>query len=217
MAERQLPDNSQTDIFSDDHIAPIATRADAELRKPSVERKLRNIFISDDADSIGDYLIWSVLVPAIQGMLQDAGHGIVDGIFGRGSGRYYREERRRGSYYDRRDSYRRNNYASSYYNSDSYSHSRRGRYEPEYSEAFFRSRAKAEECLDTMEEIVSRRGYVTISHLSDLIGVPYDERENDDKEWGWYDISRCRIKGTRDGFVLEMPRPEWIDRSDRRR
>lgn len=192
----------------------IVSAGEAEIRKPRLEKKFLNVFISEDADSVGEYLVWKVIVPAIQGMLRDAGHGIVDTVFGTGgrgntnySGRY--EGRRN---YER-SSYGYTDYSSNYYNggyASSYRNNRR--YDSRDTEVVFRSRAKADECRDTLDEIISRKGCASVNHLSELIGVDYDKAGDEE---GWYNIARSRIRSTRDGYVLELPRPEFIEERDR--
>ena len=83
-------------------LAPVAN---GTRKEPTLDRKLRNVFISDQAGSVGDFIVWDVIVPGIKGMLQQAGHGLVDGIFGTGgrsrSSTYsYRRDYDEPSYWD---------------------------------------------------------------------------------------------------------------------
>jgi len=205
MAERALQNND------DKHLPKITT--DAKKKDVGVERKLRDVFISEDAGGIGEYLIWGVFVPAIKGMLRDAGYSIVDGLFGiggktRSSGYYnYANERRYRNAGE--PSYR------SYYNTprnkrdrDDDTYDRRSRSRSRDTEVVFKSRAEAEEVRDTLCETIERYGSASISDLNDLCG--FDD-EYTDRKWGWYDISSSRIRSTKDGYVLEMPRTESLE------
>ena len=118
MAQIQMPEKTQTTVSSTNEMPSQQqlskiVKGDVKVKRPGVDKKLRDIFISEDADSVGDYLVWGVIVPSIKGMIRDAGHGIIDGVFGKG-GRFrggYEPERRS---YERSGYYSRSNYASHY-------------------------------------------------------------------------------------------------------
>ena len=196
---------------------------DGKIRKGgSIEHKFLNVFISEDADSVGEYLVWKVIVPAIQGMLRDAGHGIVDTVFGTGNNN--RTNYSRGSYerrsYDshKSASYRYDDRSRDDYD-DRYARSYRSNshHDSGDTEVIFRSRAKAEECRELLAEIIDRQRFATVSQLGDLIEIDNRDRRPDDDEWGWYSVARSKVRGTRDGYVLQLPKPEAIDERDLRR
>lgn len=202
MAETNMPEK--------DYHLPKVTQQGAKKQKPSVEKKLRSIFISDDADNVGDYLVWGVIVPAIQGMLQDAGHGIVDGIFGRrGGGRSdYRDYSRRSRRYDDEPSYRTTRRSERSRDRDrDYDYERR-RSSRDASEVIFKSRSEAEEVRDTLIEVIDKYGFASVSDLNELCGFKDDYT---DRKWGWRSLKRSSIRSTRDGYLLELPMPESLE------
>lgn len=210
MAQIQMPEKNQTNEMPSQKQLTKIVQGEVKVKRPGVDKKLRDIFISEDADSVGDYLVWGVIVPAIRGMLRDAGHGIVDGVFGKG-GRFrggYEPERRS---YERSGYYSRSNYASHYkYDRDDRPYGRSFRYSSRDTEIIFDSRAEAEEVRDTLCEVIDRYGSASINDLNDMIGIDMADRRSGDSDWGWYDISRSRIRSTREGYVLELPSPERI-------
>lgn len=189
---------------NDLHFSSVVSEGDiVKKKKGGLEHKLRDIFISPDVDDIGDYVVWSIIVPGIKNILSDSFHGMVDGIFGRRRQSSYTSSYRYGRDRDT-EYYRPRDYSSRYERRESERPFTSG------SDIIFRSRAKAEEVRDTLYEIIDRRGYVTLAHLNDLVDIPYGDRDRDDDLWGWYEISRSRIKPTREGFLLDLPRPERI-------
>ena len=138
MAEKKLPESKNL---------PQVT-SEAKKQKVGVEKKLRDVFISEDAGGIGEYLIWGVFVPAIQNMLRDAGHSIVDGFFGRSgykSGGYYDYSRERRYRDEGKPSYRSYQYSSrNKRDRDDDSYDRRARTRSGDTEVVFKSRAEAE-------------------------------------------------------------------------
>src|SRR5215470_2924695 len=53
------------------------------VQPPSLWRKVRNSFINDDYDSVFQFVVMEVLVPAAKNMVSEATKGVVDGyLFG---------------------------------------------------------------------------------------------------------------------------------------
>lgn len=195
-----------------DDVRPVAQ---GSRKEAGLNRKLKDVFISDSAGSVGDYLVWDVVVPGIKNMLQQAGHGLVDGIFGTGG--------RSGS---SRYSYSRSSGEPSYRSGSSrpsYSYSRN---EKEYerresrrrrtmdSEVVLRSWNDAEDVRDGMIELLERYGRVTVSDMNALAGL--SDRDFTDTEWGWEDMSGAHIRTVLryfedgDGYALELPPPVYV-------
>ena len=185
-------------------------------REAGAGRRLKDVFISDSAGSVGDYLVWDVIVPGIKGMLQQAGHGLVDGIFGSGG-------RSRGTSYSYNRSSYRYDEPSHRAGRPSYSYSRNEQaYDRRDSrrrrsmsdEVVLRSWSDAEAVRDGMIEYLERYGRVTVSDMNGLAGL--SDRDFTDSEWGWEDISGAHIRTIRnyfedgDGYALELPPPIYV-------
>jgi hypothetical protein len=193
-------------------VKPVAqgTRKDV-----GVDRRLKDVFISDNAGSVGEYLVWDVLVPGIKGMLQQGLHGAIDNIFGSG--------RRSGS------SYSRSSYGEPSYRSGrtSYSYSSRQRDDRDYqgryergrrrtpdTEVVLRSWSDAEDVRDGLIDVLERYGVVSVSDLNALTGQ--SDRDYTDVNWGWDDVSGAHIRTIRnyfedgDGYALELPPPRSL-------
>ena len=56
----------------------------ASVQKKSELRRFADIFVSEDAGDVKDYLIWDILVPSIRRGLHDMITSVADMVFGKG-------------------------------------------------------------------------------------------------------------------------------------
>ena len=84
-----------------EEIKPIKMKGGVK-QKRQLFKTVKDEFINEDAPSIGEYILFDILFPALRDMISDMGHSTIDIMMG---GRGY--SRRRRSYYDDygRDSY----------------------------------------------------------------------------------------------------------------
>lgn len=73
----------------------------------------------------------------------------------------------------------------------------------DYDEIKFDSRGDAERVLDALDDMIATYGYARVSDIYDCIGVSCDYTYNN---YGWEHLGSARVVGTRDGFVLDLPR-----------
>lgn len=86
--------------------------------------------------------------------------------------------------------------------------SRRGRANFDFGEILIETRFEAMEVINQLYELLARYEQVTVADLYDLVGI---ERYSTDNRWGWVDLQGANIVRTRDGYLLDLPRPEPID------
>jgi len=67
---------------------------------------------------------------------------------------------------------------------------------------------EAEEVIDRMFDLVSRYEVVTVADLYELVGV---SGEYTDAKWGWTDLRGAAAMRIRDGYLLDLPRPIYLD------
>lgn len=189
----------------------IATGQKAEV---GLDKKIRDVFApAGDAKGLGDYLVYDILRPNFQGLMQNLLHSTIDFIFGNGGRRSYSS----GSYRYRDEgepSYRsgRRNYRDSYSRRDDrdrdYERDHRSRRYDD-STVILESWAKADEVRDMMGEWLDKYHKVSISDLNGFVGI--SDQDYTDSDWGWFDISDARIRTLRDGRAeLSLPRPESL-------
>ena len=208
MAERKLPSAEDFPNNSDHKPAVKENRPEAVQSivkgkvktKESGLRRIRDEFISEDAPSVGSYILYDVLLPALKDMILDIGHGAIDVAFG-GGGSY----RRRGGYRSVSDrSYV--SYDRMYDDRDRRRDRREERRTRDRLEDFiFEDREDAEDVLDRMCDYLDRYDDVPVSYLYDLCGktVPHDFTKDD---WGWTNLGSAKVVRTRGGYYIDFPR-----------
>lgn len=169
-----------------------------KVKKKSEAHKLANIFLSDDAVNIKQYLIWDELVPALKDLasriIKNGSDILLYGEKGRSRG----SAKSQSSY-------------SSYYNRPgerrSYDDNRiRSRFD--YEDIIIPTRGEAEEVLDEMQDAIDRFGVVRVTDLYDIVGrtAPFTGGR-----YGWRTIQGAKPVRVDDGYVLKLPRPQPID------
>lgn len=171
-------------------------------RKRNRSKQFLGMFISEDAESVGSYILLDLIIPAIKSMAYDiVSQGTERLLFGgkrapnRGTGarptnytNYTKISKVRNDDYTPGERYL----------------SRRARANHEFDEIIIESRDEAELVLDRLHTLIDTYEQATVSDLYDLVGITADYT---DDNWGWYDIRRATITRVREGYRLDMPRP----------
>ena len=71
----------------------------------------------------------------------------------------------------------------------------------------FDTRQEALEVLDEMEDILECDGVITVADLYQLSGLDEDYTDHD---WGWTHLRSADVIKTRDGFMIDLPRPKRL-------
>ena len=192
-----LPDNSRKGRAekkqpTDGKRAEKVVRGKVVTKKNGV-RRLTDIFISEDAGNITDYILLDVLAPAIKKAFYDIVVNSLDMTLwgGRGGKRSTADKI---SYTDynsrsRRDdrSYSRSRTTSGY----------------SYDDIILETRGEAEAVLSRMDEIMEEYEIVRVADLYDLVGVT---GEHTDNKYGWTNIRNAEIERVHGGYRIKMPR-----------
>ena len=167
----------------------------AKPKKKGEMQKFADVFISEDVGNVKSYILMDVLVPAIKKAISDIVTNGIDIILYGETGRTRKASSGTkvsyGKYYDREPDRRRDRSISS-----------RGGYD--YDDIVFETRGDAEKVLDSMNDIISQYGVVSVLDLYDLADVSTDNYAAN--KYGWTDISGCKAIRVRDGYILKLPR-----------
>lgn len=178
--------------------------AQAKQKKKSLGRKFSETFIKSDAESVGSYIFFDVLVPAIVDTFRDIINSSLDMfLYGdtRGRGKSGPAANRNKSYVSYRDYYEtgRRKEAPAVR-----SHS----YKDMNDEVIFESRAEAEETVDAMINLIETYDMVSVREFREMVGLDF---EFTDEKYGWTNLSNVSVSRTRDGYVINLPRPILLD------
>lgn len=156
------------------------------------KNRFADVFISEDAGNIKNYVFMDVLVPAIKKAVSDI---VTDGVHML----MYGDTNRRGS----------GSSKTSYVSYRDYSSSRderrpvsRGLYH--YDEIIFESRGDADYVLDQMYEILDAYDTVSVADLYDLAGESCEHTAN---RYGWTNLRNADVVRVRDGYIIKLPKP----------
>ena len=167
--------------------------------KTNNARKLTDIFISEDAANVKNYILMDVIVPSIKKAVYDLIVGTLDMSLygGRGNGGK-RPTADKISYRDysnpsRRDerSYGSTRTASGY----------------TYDDIVVETRGEAESVLARMDEIMEEYEQVRVADLYDLVGITHNYTDN---KYGWSNLRSAEAVRVRDGYLLKLPKASPI-------
>jgi hypothetical protein len=174
-------------------------------RKKPLSKRFAELFIGGDAQSVGQYLVMDVLIPAFKETIMNV---ITEGI----ERTLYGDNRR-----PRRThtSGRGNGYVS--YNRYS-SPDPRSREEPrrpidrkrsfEFEEIVLESKDEAEEVIDNLFAVCEKYGQATVADLYDMAGITTNYTHN---QWGWTDLRGAGATRVRGGYLIDVPKPDALN------
>lgn len=181
-------------------IKPVAK---GRVKEKSVGSKVAGAFLSEDSRTVGNYIIWDVLVPGLKNAVADMVIGGIEmALFG--STRGSRSSRSGGgkvvsysSYYDSGRS------ASSRRTVDRSDHS--SKYD--FSDILLDTRGEAEDVVSSMEELVRNYGEASVADLCSLVGVTSQFTDN---KYGWTDCRDFSYRRSGRGYILDFAKPVYL-------
>lgn len=187
------------------------TRSKATLRKKPLSRRFVETFTGDGSKGVLEYVLLDVMIPGFKDIVADASSTAIErtlfggdarprGRRGHGGGGYTSYSGMSSSRpRDRRDRDR----------DDDRRPSRRDTRGPSvHREIILDTRVEADEVIDNMFELISKYEMATMRDLLSLVGEPHNYT---DEDWGWTDLRGARIHKVREGYLLDLPRPESLD------
>lgn len=163
-----------------------------KTKKKSGLSKLGEVFIPEDIDNVGSYLLMDVVVPSIKRMAEDCLINLAHTLFGGGGSK-------RGSTASSYVSYR--DYGrTSTSTRGSESRSRAGYY---HDDVILETYDDAKDVLARMDELMETYGMVSVADLYDLVGKSCNYT---DHNYGWTNIRNADAVRVREGWMLRMPK-----------
>jgi hypothetical protein len=169
-------------------------------RKKPLSKRFLDIFIGEDANNVGSYLLYDVLIPAAKATIQDILHGGTDMIFGGG----YRPTQTRRD--DRGPFVNYRGFSSQRDERREFSHRSRARHN--FDDIILNSRIEAEEVISHLVDLTIDYGQATVADLYQLVGIDEDFT---DRKYGWLNLRKASWVRTRDGYLLNLPKPILLD------
>jgi hypothetical protein len=174
-------------------------------KKKSLGKRFAETFVGGDTRNVGQYVMFDVLLPALRDMIVD---GITMGaermFFPDSAGRRRPSRSSIGSGYTPYNKIGGTRYDT---RPDPRGVSRSRRPANDFDDIIMPTRHEAADVLDKLFDLVQKYESASVSDLYDLIGVT--PAYTDDK-WGWTNtnLQGADIRRTRDGYLIDLPRPE---------
>lgn len=178
-------------------------------RKKSMGKRFSEYFIGGDAKTAARYVFFDVFIPSAKDTIADMmSMGVEKMLFGE-----VRSTSRRGivrpglqnaytnyTQYSSKGSPRRRD--------ESRGPSRRARAAFDFDEIILPTRFEAEQVIDKLFDLTQRYQQASVRDLYELVGV---ESNFTDEKYGWTDLRGADINRVKNGYLLELPRPEPLD------
>lgn len=175
----------------------------AKKVKPSLSAKFRKTFTGDDAGSVGQYLLFDVIIPRTKELIFD--------LLTQGAQRTLwgpeRAQTRGSVLTGNRTNYSGISSTRASAPSPSREMSRTGRANHNLDEILIETRNEAELIIDTLRETIDMYEVVTLADLYNMVGV---STEHTDTKFGWTSLDEATIRPVRGGYLLVLPRAEVI-------
>ena len=178
------------------------TKSQTVERKPSISKRLFSYFISDDIEEIKRYLKDDLIIPSIKSGILSA----LEMMFFHRTGGY--------GYFRPTDYSKPSNRNPTIY---TYS-SRQNRGYVDAGQVkmsngglkaiLYKTRLDAETVLRSLDEQIELYGEATVMQYYDVSDI---DSQFTDAKWGWKDLSSARIYPAPGGFMIQMPRPIFLD------
>lgn len=184
--EKQAPKNVQ----------PVVKKGSAKVRKRSFGEKFADVMFAMDIKDAVVGTVKEILVPAAKDMFVDAVDGAVNRLV-----------------YEDSDRRRRNKHGDIEYNSI-YSRRKRENVDEKprprnfIRDLEFDTRSDALEVLENLKDLLDEYQVVSVMDLYSSSGLKTDPTQD---KWGWYDLDEAEVIRTREGWVLNLPKPQRLD------
>lgn len=171
-------------------------------KKQPLSKRFISLFISDEVDDVGAYVLHDVVIPAIKSTIAEMGIGSIEMIFGESRKTRSLRDRGRASYV-------------SYNNYDNRGTQRSSvKKQPErgsrrmFDDIILETRGDAQEVLNNLVDLTVDYGMASVGDLKDLVDI---ETNYTDNKWGWVSLSEASVARVREGYLINLPKPQILD------
>lgn len=179
-------------------------------RKKSLGRKFKDQFAGDDAQTVGQYLLFDVVLPATKNLIFDMlTEGAKRMLFGgtrpmsSGMGSVLGSRTNYSSYSGGRQT---TIIAPGSPASREMTPQQRAMHD--FSGVILSSRGEAEEIIEVLSNLIDQYSAATVNDFYACIG---QTPEFTAVKYGWKSMAQAQVRQTRDGYLLELPRPAILE------
>ena len=173
----------------------------ARIDQGSLGKQALQAFFAEDVKDVGNYLLWDIALPSIKNAVSDIFTSGIDRLLfgGDGGPQRSRSNKTYTSYanrsYGRRETPTERTYTQ------------RDRREHNLESIIFATRSEAENVLNHLISICDQYDVATVGDLYGMAGI---SQSYTDENWGWRDLRSGRAVRARNGYILDLPKPEDV-------
>jgi hypothetical protein len=210
--QRNGPKNTPSAQQRDKEVKQVTT-GEVRRRKEPMGKRFKRTFFGGDAKGAFGFVAMHVLVPAARDAIADAGREVVERIvYGESQGRLNRGWRPRNAGgwtpYNKVSSSNSSNTPPWKREDPRRDISQQAREQHRFDEIVLEDRGEAEEVLDQLMEIISTYQAASVADLYALVGI---NSSYTDQKYGWTNLQGTNVHRVRDGYLLNLPKPEILD------
>ena len=173
----------------------------ARIDKGSLGRQALSAFFAEDIKEVGNYLLWDIALPSIKNAVSDIFTSGIDRLlFGGDGGPQRSKSSRTYTSYSNRTYGRRETPNERVY-------TQRDRQQHNLDSIIFATRNEAEDVLNHLISICDQYDVATVGDLYGMAGI---SQTYTDENWGWRDLRGGRAVRARNGYILDLPKPEDV-------
>jgi hypothetical protein len=180
---------------------------EAKQQKRSVWKRFSDSFAADTNQSVAEYVIYDVLIPAAKDLIFDTIRGALEM-------KMYGQKQGRGTNRDRGRSYPTNYNSISYrgreIRSPQVEISRTARARHDFDDVILPTRGDAEQVLTELNDLVIDYKAASVADFYELCGLDSSFTDN---KYGWTDLRGAYVSraGRGGGYIINLPRTQPID------
>lgn len=173
----------------------------ARIDQGSLGKQALQAFFAEDIKEVGNYLLWDIALPSIKNAVSDIFTSGIDRLlFGGDSGPQRSRSSKTYTSYANRSYGRRETPTERTY-------TQRDRREHNLESIIFATRSEAEDVLNHLIGICDQYDVATVGDLYGMAGI---SQSYTDENWGWRDLRSGRAVRARNGYILDLPKPEDV-------
>lgn len=183
---------------------------EVQTRKKGLLKRFKEVFIGGDSRSVVQYVIMDVLVPQAKDMITEAAsQGFERLIYGehRPSRRYNSGPRSQGPTNYTRYAARGNNPIGRSGRDEDRSRVPQPRGQA-IDDILLATRVEAELVLDRLYDLLREYEAASVADLYSLVGL---SSTYIDQKWGWVELHGANVQRTREGYILNLPKPTSLE------
>lgn len=173
----------------------------ARIDKGRLGKQALQAFFAEDIKEVANYLLWDIALPSVKNVVSDIFTSGIDRLlFGGDGGPQRSRSNKTYTSYSNRTYGRRETPTERTY-------TQRDRREHNLESIIFATRSEAEDVLNHLISICDQYDVATVGDLYGMAGI---SQSYTDENWGWRDLRSGRAVRSRNGYILDLPKPEDV-------